>query len=133
MTILLVTTLSFFSWSAFRRFRQVKIGVPDPTFDLRDPEQLADRAKATLIYVLFQKKMPNYTLAGFAHIGIFIAFQVLLLNSIMLWFRGFDPNFDFWGLLDTSHVIGKGYSFIKELAAAAAVLGALAFWYIRLV
>jgi Fe-S oxidoreductase len=133
MTILLVTTLSFFSWSAFRRYRQVKVGVPDPTIDLKDPEQLADRTRVTLIYAIFQKKMPNYTLAGFAHIGIFAAFVVLLLNSVMLWGRGFDPSFDFWGLLSTEHIVGQGYSLIKELAAAAAVLGTLAFWYIRLV
>lgn len=133
MTILLVTTLSFFSWSAFRRYRQVKIGVPDTTFDLKDPEQLADRTKVTLIYALFQKKMPNYTLAGVAHIGIFVAFQVLLLNSIMLWGRGYDPTFDFWGVLSTEHWFGKLYSFGKELAAAGAIAGAVAFWYIRLV
>jgi Fe-S oxidoreductase len=133
MTILLVTTLSFFSWSAFRRFRQVKIGVPDPTVDLRDPEQVADRLKTTLIYAFFQKKMPNYTMAGFAHIGIFVAFQVLLLNSVMLWGRGFDPTFDFWGVLSTEHIVGQGYSFIKELAAAGAIAGTVAFWYLRLV
>ncbi len=133
MTILLVTTLSFFSWSAFRRYRQMMIGVPDTTFDLKDPEQLADRTKVTLVYALFQKRMPNYTLAGFAHVGIFLAFQVLLLNSIMLWGRGYDPTFDFWGLLSTGHFVGQGYSFIKELAAASAIAGAVAFWYIRLV
>jgi Fe-S oxidoreductase len=107
--------------------------VPDPTIDLRDPDQLVDRIKATLIYVIFQKKMPNYTMAGFAHIGIFVAFQVLLLNSVMLWGRGFDPRFDFWGLLSTSHIGGQAYSFIKELAAAGAIAGSVAFWYLRLV
>jgi hypothetical protein len=97
MTLLLASTLGFFSWSAFRRLRQVKVGVPDPRFEWSG-EQIADRAKTLLIYAFGQKKMPNYTLAGFAHVGIFIAFQVLLLNSLMLWGRGFDPSFDFWGL-----------------------------------
>ncbi|MGB5365406.1 MAG: hypothetical protein WBN14_04015, partial [Polyangiales bacterium] len=106
MTLLLVSTLGFFSWSAFRRLRQVKVGVPDPRFDW-DSEQIADRTKTLLVYAFGQKRMPNYTMAGFAHVGIFIAFQVLLLNSLMLWGRGFDPGFDFWGLLSTDHLVGK--------------------------
>ena len=124
MTLLLVSTLGFFSWSAFRRLRQVKIGVPDPRFAWNS-EQIADRTKTLLVYAFGQKKMPNYTMAGFAHVGIFIAFQVLLLNSLMLWGRGFDPGFDFWGLLSTDHLGGQLYSFVKELAAFAAIVGSV--------
>ena len=47
-----------------------------------------------------QRKMPNYGLAGVAHILIFIAFQVLLLNSVMLWAQGYDRNFDFLGTFE---------------------------------
>jgi len=130
MTLLLVSTLGFFSWSAFRRLRQVKVGVPDARFEWTG-EQIADRAKTLLVYAFGQKKMPNYTLAGFAHVGIFVAFQVLLLNSLMLWGRGFDPSFDFWGLLSTDHLLGKLYSFAKEMAAFAAIVGSIAFLYLR--
>ncbi len=130
MTLLLVSTLGFFSWSAFRRFRQVKVGVPDPRFGW-DAPQIADRTKTLLVYAFGQKRMPNYTMAGFAHVGIFIAFQVLLLNSLMLWGRGFDPGFDFWGLLSTDHLVGKIYSFVKELAAFAAIVGSVLFLYLR--
>jgi len=130
MTLLLVSTLGFFSWSAFRRLRQVKIGVPDPRFAWNS-EQIADRTKTLLVYAFGQKKMPNYTMAGFAHVGIFIAFQVLLLNSLMLWGRGFDPGFDFWGLLSTDHLGGRLYSFVKELAAFAAIVGSVLFLYLR--
>ena len=132
MTVLLVSTLAFFSWSAFRRYRQVLVGVPDPRFTW-SAEQIVDRTKALLVYAFGQKKMPYYSLAGIAHIGIFVAFQVLLLNSIMLWGRGFDPNFDFWGLLSTDHIVGKGYSFVKELSAFAAIAGSVAFGYLRIV
>ncbi|MBT8454329.1 MAG: (Fe-S)-binding protein [Deltaproteobacteria bacterium] len=130
MTLLLVSTLGFFSWSAFRRLRQVKVGVPDPRFSW-EPAQIVDRAKTLLVYAFGQKRMPNYTLAGFAHVGIFVAFQVLLLNSLMLWGRGFDPDFDFWGLLSTDHLFGKLYSFAKELAAFAAIVGSVLFLYLR--
>jgi Fe-S oxidoreductase len=130
MTLLLASTLGLFSWSAYRRLRQVAIGAPDPRFAWTG-EQIADRFKTVLVYVFGQKKMPNYTLAGFAHIGIFAAFIVLLLNSIMLWGRGFDTSFDFWGLLSTESWLGKLYSFVKELAAFAAVVGSVAFLYLR--
>jgi len=130
MTLLLVSTLGFFSWSAFRRLRQVKVGVPDPRFGW-DSEQIADRTKTLLVYAFGQKRMPNYTMAGFAHVGIFVAFQVLLLNSLMLWGRGFDPGFDFWGLLNPDHLVGKLYSLVKELAAFAAIVGSVLFLYLR--
>lgn len=130
MTLLLVSTLGFFSWSAFRRLRQVKVGVPDPRFEWTG-EQIADRLKTLVVYAFGQKRMPNYTLAGLAHVGIFAAFVVLLLNSLMLWGRGFDPDFDFWGILSTHHWFGQLYSFVKELAAFAAIVGSIAFLYLR--
>ena len=130
MTLLLASTLGLFSWSAYRRVRQVAVGVPDPRFAWTG-EQVANRVKTVLVYAFGQKKMPNYTLAGFAHVGIFVAFVVLLLNSIMLWGRGFDAGFDFWGLLSTDHWLGKVYSFVKELAAFAAIVGSVVFLYLR--
>ena len=130
MTLLLVSMFGFFSWSAFRRLRQVKVGMPDPRFEWTG-EQIADRTKTLLVYAFGQKRMPNYSLAGFAHVGIFVAFLVLLLNSLMLWGRGFDPTFDFWGLLSTENWFGKLYSFAKELAAFAAIVGSVVFLYLR--
>ena len=130
MTLLLASTLGLFSWSAYRRLRQVTVGVPDPRFAWT-PDQISDRVKTTLVYAFGQKRMPNYTLAGVAHMGIFVAFVVLLLNSLMLWGRGFAPGFDFWGLLSEGHIVGKGYSFIKELSAFAAIVGSVAFLYLR--
>ncbi len=130
MTLLLASTLGLFSWSAYKRLRQVEVGVPDPRFAWTS-EQVRDRIKTTLVYAFGQKRMPNYALAGFAHVAIFIAFQVLLVNSLMLWGRGFDPGFDFWGVLSESRIVGKGYSLIKELAAFAAIVGSVAFLYLR--
>ncbi|MEZ4287186.1 MAG: (Fe-S)-binding protein [Polyangiales bacterium] len=132
MTVLLVSTLGFFAYSAYRRTRQLLVGNPDARFAWT-PDQIVERTKALLVYVFAQKKMPYYTLAGIAHIGIFVAFQVLLLNSLMLWGRGFNPDFTFWGLLSEEHIVGKGYSFVKELSAFAALVGAFAFLYLRIV
>lgn len=136
MTLVLVVTLSFFSWSVFRRWRQVKLGVPDARFEW-NPAQIVKRTFKVLEIALGQKKMvekTGYATAGLAHVVIFAAFNVLLLNSILLWGRGYDADWNFFfGILDERHIVGKLYSVVKELAAAGAMLGAMAFWYLRLV
>jgi len=132
MTFVLVSTLSFFSYSVFRRWRQFRVGQPDPKFSLAGGEA-AGRAFDTLIYAFGQKKMPNYPLAGFAHATIFFGFQVLLLNSVMLWGRGFSADFDFWGILSTDHLVGQAYSLLKDVFAFLVIVGTLVFFYLRLV
>jgi Fe-S oxidoreductase len=134
MTLVLVGTLSFFSWSVFRRYRQMKIGVPDARFEWT-PSQVAARTKKVLLTALGQEKMVKktaYSIAGFSHVLIFVAFNVLLLNSVLLWGRGFDYDWTMFGILDEGHIVGKLYSLVKELAAAGAMAGALAFWYLRI-
>ncbi|MBX3274553.1 MAG: (Fe-S)-binding protein [Sandaracinaceae bacterium] len=136
MTLVFVVFGGAFAWSAVRRWRLLNVGTPEPRFTWQTFEALAARVKNVLVYALAQKKMPQndrYRVAGLAHIGIFLAFQVLLLNSVLLWARGFDASFDFWGLLSTSHIVGQLYSFAKELSAGAAILGASVFVYYRLV
>ena len=92
MTAMLIGLVGMFAWSAVRRFKLMTLGPAEARFSVADGE-LENRVKDTLIYALGQKKMVYYPIAGIAHNGIFIAFQVLLLNSIMLWFRGYDPTF----------------------------------------
>src|SRR5688572_16101732 len=94
MTVMLIVLPGLFAWSAIRRWKLAAIGAPEPRFSIAG-DALPQRIKDTLIYALGQKKMPYYFTAGIAHILIFIAFQVLLLNSILLWGRGYDPSFDF--------------------------------------
>ena len=134
MTLVLVGTLSFFSWSVFRRYRQVKLGQPDARFQWT-PGQFFARSKKVMLTALGQKKMIEkkaYSLAGLSHVLIFAAFNVLLLNSVLLWGRGYDYDWTMFGLLDEGHIVGKAYSLIKELAAAGAMAGSLAFWYLRI-
>ncbi len=136
MTLVLVGTLSFFSWSVFRRYRQiVKVGNPDPRFRWTWP-QIVDRGLTVLRVALGQEKMwkkRGYLEAGLAHIVIFAAFNVLLLNSILLWGRGYDYDWNFfWGLLDTERPFGRLYSLAKELTAVGAMAGAAIFAYLRI-
>ncbi len=135
MTAVFVITLSAFTWSAVRRWRLLRVGAPVAGLRL-DWEALKARLRQTLVVALAQKKMPmnsRYRLAGVAHIAIFVAFNVLLLNSIMLWARGYSPEFDFWGYLAPHAPLGMLYSATKELAAMGAILGSLVFVYYRVV
>ncbi|QQR90379.1 MAG: (Fe-S)-binding protein [Myxococcales bacterium] len=131
MTLLLVLSLGLFAYSAARRFSLLQRAQPEPRFSVASLDELLERATKTMIYAFGQKKMPNYRWAGIAHILIFSGFMVLLLRSLMLWGRGFDPGFDFWGLLSHEHPLGIAYSFIKDLFAVLVVLGASVFVYYR--
>jgi Fe-S oxidoreductase len=134
MTVIFFLTLGAFAWSANRRLRLLAVTGKDTDFKL-DIDPLIERVKNVLVYAIGQKKMANgkYKAAGIAHIAIFGAFQVLLLNTILLWGRAYDRDFDFFGLLSESHIVGQLYSFVKELAAGGAVAGAAVFVYFRVV
>ena len=134
MTAIFVLTLSMFAWSAQRRFRLLGATAPEPSVSF-EPDALLGRVGNILTYVLGQKKMPagRYQVEGYAHIAIFVAFQVLLLNTLLLWGRAYDRDFDFFGLLSESHLLGQGYSLLKELAAMGAIVGGSVFVYYRVV
>ena len=133
MTLLLLSTLAFFSWSAFRRWRQLKLGAPEPRIHWHDPQEMGLRALDALRYAFGQRKMPYYRLAGTAHIFIFSGFMVLLLRSIVLWGRGYDPDFALWGLLAPGTVLGDAYSFVKDVFVLLVLGGVSVFVYLRTV
>ncbi|MDW8245402.1 MAG: heterodisulfide reductase-related iron-sulfur binding cluster [Sandaracinaceae bacterium] len=134
MTVLLIVTIGTFVWSATRRFKLLLATGKESDFSW-DSQQLIQRLQNVLIYAIGQKKMAKgkYRTAGIAHIMIFIAFNVLLLNSIVLWGRGYEKNFDLFGILSESHLFGQLYSLAKEIAAAGAVIGSSIFFYYRLI
>jgi Fe-S oxidoreductase len=134
MTVIFVVTLGAFAWSSVRRYRLLMVGAPDPRIHL-DGDSIAERVKQVLVIALGQRKMPNnerYRLAGVAHIFIFAGFQVLLLNTILLWGRAYDRSFDFFGLLAEDFIVGQAYSFAKEIVASLVVVGAGYFVYARI-
>src|SRR5205823_2378875 len=100
-----------------------------------------ERIKGTYEYAFIQKKMNYYPLAGLAHKLIFVGFMVLLLRSMMLWGRGFDPAFNFWifgpepvhvpilGAIPLGHI----YEFLKDLTGSLVIFGALVFIYYRVI
>ncbi len=130
MTVILVVLPGIFAWSAIRRYKLLAGATAEPRFSI-EGDNLGKRINDTLVYAFGQKKMPYYKGAGIAHIFIFWGFNVLLINSIMLWFRGYDPHFDFWGLLAHDSILGMGYAFLKDVFSILVTLGALVFVYYR--
>jgi Fe-S oxidoreductase len=80
--------------------------------------------------------MPNYALAAFGHYLIFFGFVVLLLRTLVLWGRGFDPQFNLW-ILGPEPVLGiplgTVYGFVKDCFALLVLTGVAVFLYLRLV
>src|SRR5688500_18521667 len=93
MAMMITLLVAAFAWSASRRWKLLRVGVPEPRFTLSSWDDLVARVKDVLVYAGFQKKMPYYPLAGAAHMLIFLGFNVLLLRTIVLWGRGFDEDF----------------------------------------
>jgi len=132
MTLLLVVTLSAFAYSATRRWRLMMTA--------RRPENRADqigrRLAGVLRYVCGQARMPRYPLAGWAHIVVFFGFVVLLLNSIMLWTRGYVTHgsraYDLW-LFGLHQPLGMVYAFLRDIFTVLVIVGVLVFFYYRLI
>ncbi len=128
MTLLLAVSLLFFAYTARRRCKLMLVAArPDPRLD-----QVSLRVQGVLEYVLGQKRMFRYRLAGVAHALIFGGFAVLLLNSIMLWGRGYDPHFSLW-ILSPGQPLGAIYWFLADLFAVAVLSGVAVFIYYRVV
>ncbi len=132
MTVVLVVSIGVFAWSAVRRWKLLTIGGPEPRSAIT-AENLPGRIRDTLIYAFGQKKMPYYPVSGIAHILIFFGFLILLLRSLVLWTRGFDPHFDAWGILSLHSPLGIGYNILKDVFTLLVVLGAFVFVYYRVI
>ena len=129
MSLLLVSLIGLFSVSAIRRWKLLSIG--SPTWEDRT-DRLLDRLKAVWTFAILQKKMHYYPLAGVAHLAIFTGFGVLLLRTVVLWGRGFDPAFNLW-VLGPENPLGQLYGLLKDTFALLVLAGVLVFVYFRVI
>src|SRR5579859_393078 len=136
MLTLLVSAWAAFAWSANRRWQLLKVGRSENRLD-----HIGKRLKLVYEFALVQKKMNYYPLAGIAHKLIFVGFVVLLLRSLILWGRGFDPAFNF-GVFGDAPVklpilglvsLGGIYEFLKDVSASVVLLGVAVFFYYRVI
>ena len=131
MTLLILGNALFFAWTANRRWAQLRLGHAEPSFHIKGFADVAARVREVAVYALGQKKMPYYRTPGVAHMMIFAGFGVLLLNTLVLWARGYDAQFDMFGLLRTP--VGHLYMAVKDVFAVLVVVGASVFVYYRVV
>jgi len=129
MTLLLASLVGLFGVSALRRFRLLTIGAP--TWESRTDRTL-ERLLRVWTQAIWQKKMRYYPLAGLAHWAIFLGFGVLLLRTLVLWGRGFDPAFNLW-VLGPQSPLGQLYGFIKDVFALLVLAGVAVFVYYRVI
>ena len=133
MSALLLGLWGAFAVSAVRRTKLLLTG--NTTWESRF-DRLGERVRLVVRYALLQVKMPNYPLAAAAHYLIFLGFVVLLLRTLVLWGRGFDPTWNLW-LLGPEPVLGlplgEIYNWLKDVFGLLVIAGALVFVYLRVV
>jgi hypothetical protein len=133
MTAILVGLIGLFALSARRRWSLLHVGAP--TWESRF-DAIGERLLAVWRFAFLQKKMRYYPLAAAAHYLIFLGFLVLLLRTLVLWGRGYEPSFNLW-LLGPEPVLGiplgAAYAFLKDVFALLVLLGVSVFAYMRLI
>ena len=127
MLMLIVVAHAVFFWSAIKRWQLLRVGKWVHRFD-----RIPDRIAATLRYAFAQEKMSYYQPAGWAHKLIFVGFLVLLLRTLILWGRGFDPSWNFF-ILGPTQPVGKVYEFAKDIVAVLVLVGVSVFLYYRVI
>jgi Fe-S oxidoreductase len=128
MTAFLLVGFGAFAYSAYRRWQLMLVArAPENRVD-----RIGDRVAATLKYALAQVRMVRYPLSGWAHILVFFGFLVLLLNSLILWGRGYVPHFDFW-IFGLDGPLGVAYAFVRDIFTVLVIIGVLVFYYYRLI
>lgn len=137
MAVILLGLWGAFAATAHQRLLLLLSGQPRPSLlDLVSKGQLMERVRGVITYAFAQKRMHNYPLAGLAHQLIFLGFVVLLLNTIILWGRGFYAPFNLF-ILGHEPVLGIPlgivYELVKELFAILVVVGASVFVWFRAV
>src|SRR5689334_12622766 len=135
--LLLFCGVSFFVMTMQGRFAPLLVMKRENRLD-----DIPARIKALIMFGLGQKRMvdPEEFLPGLMHVAIFAAFMVLALRTLMLFVMGFSetalevlstPTEPFWLGHPAIATLFNLYLVVKDLVAAAAVLGSGYFWYLR--
>ncbi len=127
MALVLVVSLGIFALSWRKRTALLRVG--DETYESRN-DRVKERLERVWTIAFFQKKLRYYWVAGVAHQLIFVGFFVLLLRSLVLWGRGFNPAFNLWVLGPEPFLgmpLGHVYAFVKDVFAVLVLLGTFVF------
>ena len=123
MGLLLLVSISAFTFSVVRRFLPLFVMQPDVRMD--NPKE---RVIGILTYFFGQKRFlrPFERIHGIAHVMIFWGAVVVTLSTIQMAGRGFVPDWHLPGFGDTK--LGLTYMFFKDLFTLSIMAGcAIAF------
>jgi len=136
MSVALALGFTLFGWGMRRRLRALsggERGTP-PAFP-RD--QVARRLGRLVAQAILQRRLRRELGPGLAHLAISAGFLVLLLRTLVLWGRGFDPGCCLLVLgpapLGGWLPLGAAYCWLKDLAILAVLAGVAGYGYLRLV
>lgn len=105
--LILILSLSLFTYVIFKRVQLLRLGAADPRFD-----QIGKRILDVINYGFLQKRQPRYFWSGLIHILIFWGFVVLGLRSIYLVTQGLGIPI-LWPLMQSS--FGSFYNTLKDI------------------
>ncbi len=139
-TALLAVSLAIFTKTMMGRLRTMAALKPVPGNRL---DRMNERIMGLLKFGLGQRRMVDREefVPGLMHVFIFGAFMVLAVRTVMLFVMGFsttavevlgDLSASFWAAHGTLHDVYAAYLFVKDVAAAAAVVGVCYFAVLRL-
>lgn len=114
----IVIALAAFAYSANRRFKLLKVGAPENRFN-----EVGTRLGNLFKIAIFQKKLPKYPIMGPIHMAIFWGFLVLLINTMVLWGRGFVPDFNLL-IFGRDNILGQVYWAVKDVVSVAVLVAA---------
>lgn len=132
MALLIASLVGLFVWTARQRLELIGAGAPAEGGSRLD--RLGERLARTWQLAIVQTRMRDYFWAGVAHQFIFLGFVVLLLRTLILWGRGFSPDFNLFVLGPDGFLglpLGSAYGFLKDVFALLVLFGAFVFIYYR--
>ncbi len=129
MTVLMVVSFAAFAYTISRRWQLMRIGQPANCFD-RPGERLARMVR----FGLAQWRMPRHTLAGYAHILIYVGAVITPIRALTLIARGYtaDPHYGLV-LFDLGTPLGNLYNLVKDMFVVLVLAGVAVFLYYRVI
>jgi Fe-S oxidoreductase len=132
MALLILSLVGLFVWTAGQRVALIRTGAPVEGGSRLG--RIGERLVRTWQLAIVQARMRDYFWAGVAHQFIFLGFAVLLLRTLILWGRGFSPDFNLFILGPEGFLglpLGTAYNFLKDVFALLVLAGSAVFVYYR--
>src|SRR5262249_17487827 len=135
--LMLFVALAAFAHTMYGRMASLAALRPEVRWD-----RPLERLWRMTAFALGQRRMvgPAEVVPGLLHVFIFAAFVILALRTVTLFWMGFSesaletlaaPDAPYWVLHPRWQLLWHSYLFLKDIAAALAIIGCAYFIYVR--